>query len=1228
MLQNSDSKNYQRNFLWLVMVAAFLMAVLATVQPALADNVYASIRGVVTDPSGAAVPNVTLVAANTDTGIETKATSGLDGVYVFPQLQIGNYKVTAKAPSFKTFQTSSFLLTVNEVYNLPVRFELGSASETVEVSASTIQVETTNIQLETLVDDKKIVDLPLINRNWTSLEQLTPGVVAASDRFGTYSANGSQSNQSSYLINGIDSNDLPLNSTAFIPSPDALQEFNIITNTINPEYGRNSGAIVNTILKSGTNEFHGDAFEFYRDTFLNTANWLTHTAPQFHQNDFGGTIGGPIWKNHTFAFFSFEGEKNRRPQAGANSLATVFSNAQRGGNFSGGAGFNGVLTTDPTSGLVTAVANPNVSPLPFTGDTASPCPGSICPAGTPYGLTYDAATCVGQLPTAAGCAPIKNGLFSTQMVPTSNFDSVANTILTKYIPGPNSGTNQFTFNPTETGTGSYQYIARIDHTFNASNSIWGTMFLQTNPTFDPIPLPLGAPDSTFPGLGEVAQRHYKQFIAAWNHTFNSSTLNEFRVGYTRFNFVADQPAAPIAPSSVGFNINSQITSGESLPLMNILGAYQFQVGFTSNGPQPRKDQTRELTDNFSKVIGKHAIKAGFDFRRFDVWNPFAGNNNGTFSYNAKGGFSTRDAGADFLLGIPDNFSQGSGGLIIGRAYEYYSYIQDQWKVKSNLTVTLGTGWQIDSPLHSQQFGGKDVTCFRPGQQSTAFPNAPAGMLYPGDHGCDNTGGQKVPYTHFGPRVGFAWAPEAGRLSGGSGRLSIRGGWGFYYNRAEEEGILQNLGTPPFSITSHGIQDQGANFSPGFANPYGDVAGRTAAETNPFPFVPPTGSAAPAADWSAFEPLSLNVYSPNFTTPEAMNYNLTVQRQFASNTVFSIGYVGALGRHLFRPIEGNPITLAGQQACLASLDPVNGCAPSTGNGNFLFQHQLFPTNSVYPGNVFGSVGTQSTDGNSTYNALQIGVNKGFSHGFGMLANFTWSHAIDNGSGFEDSGFQVRAVNPYPQFASLNKGDSSYDARKRFVAGFTYQTPSLHGNQALNMVAGGWELTGITTFQTGFPVNISDSGFTSATCDVFVYYDCWDSPVQIASLKTGDPRTNSYVNGAGRTVSHVLFNGPATYAPATPVLGGPALFGVGRNGFHGPGLNNWDIAIEKNIYLRPGHESQYLQLRLEGFNVFNHTQFCATAGPFPCINNDVESGSFGQVRTVNPSRLVQLGAKFYF
>ena len=436
-----------------------------------------------------------------------------------------------------------------------------------------MQVETTNTQLQTLVDHKKIVELPLINRNWTALEQITPGVVAASDRFGTYSANGSQSNQSSYLINGVDSNDLPLNTAVIVPSVDALQEFNIITNTINPEYGRNSGAIVNAVIKSGTNQFHGGAFEFYRDTFLNTQNWLTQEVPEFHQNSFGGTIGGPIWKDHTFFFFSFQGIRNRQPQSGAPSISNVFSNAQRNGDFSANPSFFTADNPEPVGSACgpnyTGPFGPN--PLPFAVGTAA--------AGTP--------ACVA---------------FPTGVVGSANFNPIAANLLTTFIPVPNAGANQFSFNPTEVGSGNYQEILRVDHTFSPKDNLWGTMFLQTNPTIDPIPTPT---TTTLPGFGSEAQRHYKQFIADWTHSFSGTTLNEFRLGYTRFNFVADQPQNVIAPSSLGFNINSQITSGQSIPSFRILGNYNFALGFTTNGPQPRKDQTYEITDNFSKIIGKH-----------------------------------------------------------------------------------------------------------------------------------------------------------------------------------------------------------------------------------------------------------------------------------------------------------------------------------------------------------------------------------------------------------------------------------------------------------------------------------------------------------------------------------------------------------------------------------------------------------------------------------------------
>ena len=314
-----------------VVVLGLMISPLLT-QPAKADNLYARIQGTVTDPTGAAVQGVKLTATNVGTNINYETVSKEEGSFVFLNLPIGTYRVTATSSGFRTFTAAGITLTLDQVYALNIKMELGQISEQVMVEAARVQVETANTQLGTVITGDTIVDMPLNGRNWTQLQLLQPGVMASNDRFGTYSTNGSQTQQNSFLINGQDSNDLPLNTPLIIPSPDAIAEFSMVTDTINPEYGRNSGAIMNAAIKSGTNSFHGSGFNFYRDTSLNTKDFFTHKPAVFHQNQFGGTVGGPVWKNHTFFFFSYQGSRFRSPQA--SSQNTLFTDAQRGGNFS------------------------------------------------------------------------------------------------------------------------------------------------------------------------------------------------------------------------------------------------------------------------------------------------------------------------------------------------------------------------------------------------------------------------------------------------------------------------------------------------------------------------------------------------------------------------------------------------------------------------------------------------------------------------------------------------------------------------------------------------------------------------------------------------------------------------------------------------------------------------------------------------------------------------------
>ncbi|HKD81788.1 MAG TPA: carboxypeptidase regulatory-like domain-containing protein [Candidatus Angelobacter sp.] len=1148
-------------------------------------DVYATIRGSVTDPTGAVISGAQVTATNTQTGVSKTTTSQTNGLYEFLQLPVGPYTVTVSKNGFKTYKSSEFTLTVNQILDLAAKLEVGQTNETVEVRANPVQVETTSIQQQTLINSSQIVDLPLNGRNFTQLEQLAPGVMASNDRFGTFSVNGSQTQQSSYLINGLDSNDIALNTPGFIPSADAIQEFNLISSTINPEYGRNSGGIVNAVIKNGTNQWHGGIFDFYRDTFLNARNYFTvgPQQPIFHQNQFGGTFGGPIRKDKTFFFLSYQGTYNR---TATQNLVTVFSAAQRAGNFA--------------QNMAAIGANVNVTPFTIVGDD-----GASHAAGTPW----SPAGCVPNgLP--AGCATVFHpGSATAGILGTGNFNPISLGLMNQFVPSANSGTNQFAFSPTNPSK-TDQGIARIDHNFNQSNQIWGVYAINNNRAQQVLPFT----GSTLPGFGTFSTAVTREITVAYTHEFSTATLNELRLGYHRLNFDTVEPQTTVNPSTFGFtNIHLQDPAAAQLPFINVTGL--FALGFSTNGPQPRKDQNYQLTDNFTKIIGKHTMKFGFDARRFQVDNPFFFNIDGAYAFGGNGGFSTGSTATDFLLGIPDSFSQGSGAVINARAYEYYGYAQDQWKAKSNLTVTYGAGYQIDTPYNNNQFGGLAFNCLIPGEQSTVFPTAPKGMTFPGDPGC-NKSGSDIKYGHIGPRVGFAYSPQwGGKLTNGSSnKTSIRGAFGVYFNRYEEETALQNLAAPPFGLSSGGVGDVGG--SAGFADPWNDISG-AGSIPNKFPFTAPAKGSA--VDFTFFEPMSLNTNNKNLSTPYSMNFNLNIQREFAGNTVVSLGYVGAMGRHLYRAYEADPITLAGAQACVAT----KACGGSALARNF--QHLIFPSHSLLGDPAFGSWGTQFTDGTSDYNSMQINITKGMTHGLQLITSYTWSRSIDNGSGFENSGFGTRGTNPF--FPNLNVGDSAQDARQRLVLGYIYAVPSLknHFNWATDKVFGGWKVSGISTFQSGFPINISTSSFRSLTCDAFTFYGCPDNPNQLATkVGTLDPRNSSF-NG----LKNFWFD-PSQFAQVplcTYNAGGVVTnanvcgqFGnTGRDSLHGPGILNTDLALLKDTRISEG---KTLEVGIEAFNIFNHAQF----------NNptsNIASGNFGRITSTSiAGRIVQLRAKFNF
>jgi hypothetical protein len=1134
------------------------------VQPAKADELYGRVRGVVTDASGAILPGVQLRLKNTGTGIEQEKAADADGGFAFVNLIPGDYSLTATKANFKTFQVSKIRVEPNAIYVQNVMMELGGVSETIEVAANPAQVEQTSMQLTATIDAKTLTELPLVGRNWITLQQTLPGVVTPDTRFGTnYSTNGSQAQQNSYLVNGNDNNDLPLNSPLVVPNPDSVEEVKMVTNTINPEFGRNSGAVLNAITKSGTNQFHGTGFWFYRDTFLNTHNFFSQVIPVFHQNLYGGTIGGPVWKNKVFFFYSAQITRAAQPGANGTITNTVFTPGQLAGNF------------DPTKILA--------NPIPFVGGIQGP--NGNCPQNTTW-----------------------KACFTGGVVPTADFNPLSKTLVQQFVPAAAPGTNQASFN-SASQVKTNQHIGRLDYNINSKDSIWFYALANDSSSLNSIPFS----GSTLPGFGDQSTPFTKQFTASWNHIFSSSILNELRAGYTRLNFQSGTPQNVRQPSSVGFpNVIPQLASGADYPQINIAG--YFNLGGTSNGPQPRKDQTYQITDNFSWVKGKHTFKFGYAGRKFQVWNPFANQNDGVFAFSPDSFYSTGDAGLDFLLGIPSTYGQGSGSIIIAQSYEHYLYAQDQWQVKKNLTLTIGTGYQIDTPIAEYQNQGLSRVCFQQGLQSKVFPTAPVGYTLPGDPGCNNQGGASTKYNHFGPRLGFAYTPGwGGKLFGGPGKTSIRGGFGLYFNRGEEELNLQDLGIAPFGLTTAGVADATAGknfFSPSFPDPFHDIASGFSIP-NKFPYKTPSAGDA-TIDFSQFliGP-NLNTIPKNFTTPYSYNYNLTVERELPGQMIVRVGYVGSHGSNLITSYSFNPILQSNIAPCVA--DPT--CFAQ--RANLTSVHPEFYPND---GTIWGNAGQESNGGYSNYNSLQATIEKHFSHGLQFQSAYTWSHSSDVSSSFEDSAFQAGGgVDPYGQFGR-DYGDSAFDARNRWVFSGTYDVPSLKRLWAAapSRIFDGWRLTGINAVQSGFPILLQDTGSRSLTCALnFTFFGCPDRPETLAAPIILNPKTSSFGTCPGPSCKNHYYFDPSTFGRETP----GTLSNTGRGFLHGPGYWNTDFSIQKDTRITEG---KTLQLRLEAYNVFNHTNFANPTGSVSSVN----FGRISGIRAFTNSRQVQLAAKFIF
>jgi len=782
-------------------------------------------------------------------------------------------------------------------------------------------------------------------------------------------------------------------------------------------------------------------------------------------------------------------------------------------------------------------------------------------------------------------------IFPTGHIPATDVNPISLKLMNTYVPLPNLGKTDFTFDPVTVSTFD-QSMVRVDHNFTERDQLFGYWFWQRSPSTDT----LAAPGATLPGFADYGHRDPQHWALDWNHTFSGNMLNEVRFAYNRVNALIRYPVKPTLPASFGFTgINPQSSEAAGLPVIPVIG--YFTLG-ASVVPLTKLEQTYQVTDNFAWIKGHHSLKFGFawHFAKDNSYTPAY--DSGQFGFGGSGTYTTGDPGADFLLGIPDFYMQFSGILDVIRTQEYYSFAQDLFKIRPSLTLTYGLAWQVDTPLTNAPNNQLGVAAFRPGQQSQVFPTAPAGMVFPGDAGI-TASGYKTRYGHFGPRLGFAWSPGSAR------KWALRGGWGYYYSISESEVPEQEGGSPPFMLLDLGIGDAGG--SPAFATPFTDITGSFSIP-NKYPFhVPSRGS---PVNFGVYEPSALGTVDPGFTTQQSMNYNLTLERQLPGDAILAVAYVGLQGRHLELVRELNP---AGQAP---GVNPA--CAALFPSCNAYSVAFVAPQSFRYNPTIFGSIGQMSTDANSNYNSLQVSYNKHFSHGLQMIAAWTYSHSLDDASDFEGSWHNV---NPFSN--SYSYGDSSFDARQRFVISYDYQLPSLRRLNAFHAfpsrLTDGWQIAGISTFQTGFPITLSDSSYRSLICNAaYAFFGCPDRPNIVGPVRLVNPRSSAFVNkvldpSATSSLDHYYFD-PNSFTRETPGILGNA----GRNFFHGPGINNFDFGLYKNTRLT---ERTTLQARFEFYNLFNHPQF---QNPIA----DVNSGDFGRTLSTTGSRVIQLAAKIIF
>jgi hypothetical protein len=1186
-----------RGKLWnrIALLATIAIVFIACTSAHLNAQGYGTISGTVTDPSSAVVASASVTATQTQTGRETSIVAGKDGNFVFPSLPPTSYTLTVTAKGFEAYIQTGIVLQADQALTVNAHLTIGSGSETVSVSADAPQVDTTTGTLSQVIDESRVADLPLNGRNAAALITLVAGVSDATNEGNganqgngktfpaavVSSANGTLPNQSNYLLDGGNNVDEMTNVNGPFPFPDSLQEFSVQTSNYNAEFGQSAGAVVNIVTKSGGSQFHGDAFEFLRNGYFNAKPYFATVADNMHRHQYGGTIGGPLIIPHfskdqsTQFFFGYQHTLIHQNSNSNSSIVPTL--AEEGRTGTGFADYSNLCTAGWDSNNICLTASQTIR-NPYT----------------------NAAYALNHIPTSDFDAAAVN---FEKAFPTASTDAAAGKI----------GNTVNYFKPTVQGFD--EFVSRVDHQFGANDHLFShyySNYYQQTADYDPTNLL---------SYQSYFNTRYQNALISETHTFTPNLLNSLILNYQREVSLRGGPPGSSDITAFGVNNLWQPNTG---PYIQASITGYFGASSSAFAAWGRNNYT--FNDDLHWVKGNHNFAFGghYELSKFDVTNVFT--SYGTFAFGAvsnKIGSTTYqypNAMANFQMGFMSSFGQGNFEQVNDRNNFPGFYAQDSWKATHKLTLNYGIRWEMFAPWANRNgeqtaFSATNYAANKGTSQYTALP---AGMVLSGDAGFPKNGLSNL-YKQFMPRVGFAYDLF------GNGKTAVRGGFGMFYqdrmpgffNLSQASWvpntISATLTNPAMYSTSAGTNQGGP-----FSNPYctGCSVGSYA---NPFPFTLPFPS-------TKVFPNGITVveYDPSgrFQVPVTFDYNLTIEQQVGANWAVRLAYVGSGSRHQFVNLEVNPSVNNGSglstnaRRVYNTAPTVGPCSSSTGcSANY---------SDIIEAAMIGSAG---------FNSFQATLERKMSHGFSLLANYTWSKTLDDmpqatrTGNTEDLNAGESYVYPlYPSNATgipavanvtdikaLDRGISDIDHPSVISISYGYQIPTWKTSyKVISALTSGWRTSGLIQHHSG------DSLTAYANSDVSLTGLSQDR-AQRDYTKATYSRDASGAGNCATGKSCINWMNNAAFAIPVNTGAGTGFGNVVKGSLRGPGFTNWDGAVIRSF---PVYRETNIEFRVEYFDILNHTEL---SNPTTALS----SSSFGTITgTYGGPRIAQFSMKYTF